>query len=85
VSEHNEGKDISAYTFHRYPVQLLYWEQFSDFKQAIAREKQLKGWTRKKKEALMAQNYELLHELSKCRNETSHLNYGFGEGFENMF
>ena len=84
VNEHNEGKDISAYTFHRCPVQLLYWEQSSDFNGAIVREKQFKGWTRKKKEALMAQNYELLHQLSKCKNETSHLRYGFGDGFKGI-
>ena len=33
---------------------LLYAEQFADIKAAIAREKELKGWTRAKKDALIA-------------------------------
>jgi putative endonuclease len=40
---------------HRYNLTvLIYFEEFSDPAQAIAREKQLKGWTRAKKEALIA-------------------------------
>ena len=34
-------------------------------KQAILREKQLKGWSRKKKEALFKEDWELLKLLSK--------------------
>jgi putative endonuclease len=37
-------------------------------KQAIAREKQLKGWSRAKKEALFNADYDLLRELSKGKN-----------------
>jgi putative endonuclease len=33
---------------------LLYYEQFADIKSAISREKELKGWTRAKKDALIA-------------------------------
>ncbi len=33
---------------------LIYFEEFSDVRQAIAREKQIKGWLRSKKEALIA-------------------------------
>jgi putative endonuclease len=33
---------------------LLYYEQFADIKAAISREKELKGWTRAKKDALIA-------------------------------
>lgn len=32
---------------------LIYLEEYSDVNQAIAREKQLKGWNRKKKESLI--------------------------------
>ena len=39
--------------------------------EAIAREKQLKGWSRKKEEALISENYELLQELSKKHPSTS--------------
>jgi hypothetical protein len=40
---------------HRYNLTvLIYFEEYPDPAQAIAREKQLKGWTRAKKEALIA-------------------------------
>jgi len=32
---------------------LIYWEQYSDIDTAIDREKQLKGWTRNKKDKLI--------------------------------
>ncbi len=39
---------------HKYDVErLLYWESYDDVHKAIAREKQLKGWCRKKKIVLI--------------------------------
>lgn len=67
IAEHNEGKDVFSFTYKRRLVALKYFEHFIDVKQAIAREKQLKGWSRAKKEALFIQNYDLLKELSKAR------------------
>jgi putative endonuclease len=75
LSEHNEGADPECYTFRRRPVELVFCERFEDPMKAIALEKQLKGWSRKKKEALIARNWDKLRELAKCRNETSHENY----------
>ncbi|KUG09927.1 GIY-YIG nuclease family protein [Solirubrum puertoriconensis] len=53
--EHSQGRgDANKFT-GRYQADLLvYFEQCPDAKQAIAREKQLKGWTRQKKDALIA-------------------------------
>jgi putative endonuclease len=47
---------------------LKYFEHFFNVNDAIAREKQLKGWSRKKKEALFKGNYELLKELAKKKS-----------------
>ena len=66
--EHNTSHDINSYTSSRRPVELKYFETFTDVNQAIAREKQLKGWSRKKKQALIAQNFEKLKELSKSKS-----------------
>lgn len=63
--EHNTGVDRSCFTYKRRPVELKYYEVTSDIKQAILREKQLKGWSRKKKEALFRENWEELKRLSK--------------------
>ncbi len=43
--------------------ELVYTEEFETRVQAMRREKQLKGWTRAKKEALIAGNLELLKKL----------------------
>lgn len=65
--EHNTGQDEKSYTYSRRPVELKYFEVFNDVNQAIAREKQLKGWSRKKKQALIAENLDKLKELAKSK------------------
>jgi len=60
VLQHNNSDKETAYCFSRRPVKLVYFEVFQFAKAAIAREKQIKRWTRAKKEALMAQNYDRL-------------------------
>jgi putative endonuclease len=67
IDEHNAGKDVFAFTYKRRLVMLKYFERFTDVKQAIAREKQLKGWSRAKKKALFNEDYNLLKELAKGR------------------
>src|SRR4030095_9129844 len=41
-------------------VQLKYFEHYTDVNQAISREKQLNGWSRKKKQALFRENWDEL-------------------------
>ena len=65
VDEHNNGADPSSYTFKRRPVQLVFSAEFNGANRAILFEKQVKGWSRKKKEAIINGNWELLPELSK--------------------
>ena len=52
VAEHKSGL-IPGFTQKYNCKKLVYFESFSDIEQAIAREKQLKGWVRKKKDALI--------------------------------
>ena len=70
VYEHDCGYDTKAYTFSRRPLKLVFCESFNDVNQAIAFEKQVKGWNRKKKEAIINGDWDLLPELSK-RHGTS--------------
>lgn len=65
VSQHNLGTDASAYTFTRRPVKLVYTSWFTEVLQAIEWEKRIKRWSRKKKEALIRGEYEVLPELAK--------------------
>ena len=67
--EHETGKYPDAYTFSRRPVELMYIGEFQDVNQAIAREKQIKGWSRKKKEALIEGNWEEIVRLSNCKKD----------------
>ena len=73
--EHENGENVGCYTFFRRPLKLVFCEMFFDINQAIAFEKQVKGWSRKKKEAIIEDNWEKLKELSICKNSTSYLNY----------
>jgi putative endonuclease len=67
VSEHQLGLNPKAWTFKRRPVELVFNEQYDRFDDAIARERQIKSWSRVKKEALIAGNYEGLPALAKRR------------------
>ena len=46
-------------------AELLYTESYSTRTEALQRERQIKGWSRAKKEALMAGDLESLRALSK--------------------
>ena len=69
LAQHAAGIDKTCYTFSRRPVLLQYVEIFTEVMQAIAREKQLKGWSRKKKEALFKEDWAKLIELSKPKEK----------------
>ena len=63
--EHNTVEDRKSYLFSRRPFQLVFCEYFPTPAQAIDFEKKVKGWTRKKKEALIKRDWEKLNELAK--------------------
>lgn len=63
--EHQSGENPQCYTYKRRPLKLVFYESFGDVNQAIAFEKQVKGWRRAKKEALINGNWDLLPQLSK--------------------
>lgn len=65
VWEHNEGFSRTAYTYSRRPVVLVYSERYERLIDGFARERQLKGWSRAKKEALIARDWDELARLSR--------------------
>jgi putative endonuclease len=69
--EHQHGWNKTCYTYHRRSVELVYQEQYRVVEQAIKREKQLKGWTVRKKEALIASDWKKLKTLSKNHGSTN--------------
>ncbi|MRX48646.1 GIY-YIG nuclease family protein [Pedobacter puniceum] len=75
IEEHQSGEDKNAYTYNKRPVKLVFCEDFIEINQAIAFEKQIKGWTRKKKEAIIENNWMKLKELAACKNESNANNF----------
>lgn len=72
--EHKTGLQKNCYTYRRRPLTLEFVEEFQDVIQAIYFEKQIKGWTRAKKQALINGDFGRLQMLSECRN-TTHYKY----------
>ena len=71
LAEHQVGS-FGGYTQSRRPVTLAYSQEFTTAYQANEAERQIKGWSRVKKAALIAGDFDLLKHLSRCRNRTSH-------------
>ena len=64
IVEHNDGK-YKGYTFNRRPVTLIWAEEFQSIKDAIGVERQIKGWSRRKKDAFIKGDFDLLAQYSK--------------------
>ena len=64
IAGHQQGA-IPGYTKRRLPVKLLFSQPLSTRYEALSAERQIKGWTRKKKEALIKADWVSLQELSK--------------------
>ncbi len=66
VAEHNSGV-LRGYTWSRRPVALVWSQEFARITDAIAMERQLKGWRRDKKEALIRGALDALSMLAARR------------------
>ena len=62
VNVHNSGKG-AKYTRSRRPVSLVYVERCDSLSAALQRERQIKPWSRAKKEALVVGDFDLLKRL----------------------
>lgn len=67
LKEHqNKSSKSAKYTKYFDSVELVYSEKFISRSRAMKREAQLKRWTKRKKEALVSKNLELLKKLYSC-------------------
>jgi putative endonuclease len=64
VSEHNQ-KLVAGYTKRYNITRLVYYEDLPDVRDAIAREKELKGWRRAKKVGLIESMNPRWRDLAK--------------------
>jgi putative endonuclease len=65
LKQHKNGEGAN-HTKKRLPVKLIYFDEFNRIDEAFYREKQIQGWSRKKKEALISDLREKLPDLSKA-------------------
>ncbi|MEY4909060.1 MAG: hypothetical protein RL260_2778 [Pseudomonadota bacterium] len=68
VRMHQHGAGDVGYTSTRKPVELVWQGEFETREGAIAFEQQVKGWSRSKKEALIAGDWTQIQELAKSRS-----------------
>src|SRR3954447_27041339 len=66
IAEHQTGA-YPGYTWSRRPVKLVWSEHFERITDAIAAERQIKGWSRAKKEALIRSDWTAVQSLSRRR------------------
>ena len=64
IAKHQTG-EIEGYTSTRLPVKLLFSEEFPTREEALACEQQIKGWRRKKKEAMMRGDWAEVSRLAR--------------------
>jgi predicted GIY-YIG superfamily endonuclease len=63
IGEHHAGR-VPGYTHRRRPVRLAWSQEFATREEALSAERRIKGWTRAKKEALIAGDFVRLAGLS---------------------
>lgn len=64
LTEHQAGQ-VGGYTATRRPVRLVFSEAFSTREEALAAERRIKGWSRKKKEAMMRGDWDEVSRLAR--------------------
>ena len=66
IAQHRSGV-MGGYTAKRLPIELVWSETFETREEALAAERQIKGWSRAKKQALIDGDWELVSKLAKHR------------------
>jgi putative endonuclease len=66
MAQHTTGA-LAGYTARRLPVTLVWFDRFLTRDEAFAAERKLKGWSRAKKEALIAGDWDLVAKLARNR------------------
>ncbi|MBV8582005.1 MAG: GIY-YIG nuclease family protein [Candidatus Eremiobacteraeota bacterium] len=65
LAQHARGMVLTCYTFERRPVTLVYSAAFRTAAEAIRWEKQIKGWSRAKKSALIRGDWDAIKTLAR--------------------
>jgi predicted GIY-YIG superfamily endonuclease len=68
ISQHQVGS-FGGYTATRRPVKLVFAQECPTREEAFAAERQIKGWSRKKKEAMIGRDWAEVNRLSRGKHE----------------
>jgi predicted GIY-YIG superfamily endonuclease len=68
VAQHLSG-EFGGYTSTRLPVKLVWCDEFPSRYEALSAERQIKGWGRAKKLALIRGDWELVSQLARNSTE----------------
>ena len=71
LAEHMSG-ELKGYTSARLPVKLVFSQEFSTREEAFESERRIKGWSRKKKEAMIHGNWGEVSRLARARRLPVH-------------
>jgi putative endonuclease len=74
IGQHQSGQ-IPGYTHTRRPVTLVWSQDFPSRLEALEAERQIKGWSRAKKQALIAGDWERLSLLARNRQAQGERNW----------
>lgn len=72
ILQHKSGYKKDSYTYSRRPIELKWYLQCTNPSEAIRIEKQIQGWSHRKKEALINENWKDLIEFSMNYTEHGH-------------
>ena len=65
IAQHVAGVIPGCYTFSRRPLVCVFTQDFPTRVEALAAERQIKGWSRKKKEAMIRGNWAEVSRLAR--------------------
>jgi len=77
--KHKSGNG-AKFTKSNLPIKLIYYEKFDRIDEAFKREKQIQGWSKAKKIALIKNDFDLLRKLSAGHNKVNEpVEFNFGQ------
>ena len=79
VAAHQAG-ELEGYTSTRLPVDLAFSEEFPTREEALGRERQIKGWSRLKKEALTRGDWAEVSRLARPSTSSGRMGASTGSG-----
>ncbi len=67
INQHKTG-ECAGYTATRLPLEFIWSQEFNTREEALAAERQIKGWSRKKKEAMMRGDWAEVSRLAQSKS-----------------